>query len=66
MVFQMALLSQQYFMQMTQSLSLSHKNVHVLKGTVNSELANVEKWMRLKNYQLMIQSQCRPTCCQGL
>jgi len=28
-------------------LSLSHKNVHVLKDLVNSELANVGKWMRL-------------------
>jgi len=40
-------------------LSLSHKNLHVLKDLVNSELANVDKWMCLnKLYRLIIQSHC--------
>jgi len=33
-------------------LSLSHKNVHVLKDLVNSELANVDKLVRLNKFSI--------------
>jgi len=34
------------------NLSLSHKNVHVLNDLVNSEVANIDKWMRLNKLSI--------------
>jgi len=51
MIFQTALLSKQYFMQMARTLVCLIK-MHMSWDLVNSELANVDKWMRLNKLSI--------------